>query len=386
MEESCEAGSSIQQKEVDFWFFCSQQTEQKRQICCNFLKYCYIGGACSIGPPGIMIGLSWNVRGLGNPRAFAALKRLLKKHSPDFVFLSETKLAGYKAAKFRDNFGFYDIFFVDSTGCSGGLMLLWKKELVVTILSFSAGHIDARIQMEDGFLWRFSGFYGDPVPSNRANSWALLRRLRAVDCLSWVCRGDFNELLCLNVKVEGSDKSISGMIHFRQAIDDCDLIDLGYSGSRLTWNNRRDDKHNVQERLDRFLAGKSWRDRFMHVGVEHLGFNSSDHRPILLKFNQISGAQRVCNCGFRFEPFLLKEEDIGRVIHDSWQANGPSYTASDFICELDNCAARLQGWSKLRFKNLSIQIEEKNREIEMLYKSCGQAGIMSSIKSLEKSV
>ncbi|TXG72490.1 hypothetical protein EZV62_001069 [Acer yangbiense] len=55
-------------------------------------------------------------------------------------------------------------------------------------------------------------------------------------------------------KVEGSEKSISGIIRFRQAMDDCDLSDVGCSGPFLTWNNRREGKGNVQERLDRFLA------------------------------------------------------------------------------------------------------------------------------------
>ncbi|KAK2651619.1 hypothetical protein Ddye_011475 [Dipteronia dyeriana] len=65
------------------------------------------------GPPGTIIGLSWNVGGLGNPRAFAALSRLLKKNSPDFVFLSETKLCGWKADRVKQNLRFGEGFSVD---------------------------------------------------------------------------------------------------------------------------------------------------------------------------------------------------------------------------------------------------------------------------------
>lgn len=38
-----------------------------------------------------MIGVSWNVRGLGNPHNFRALKRFLRAKDPDLVFLMETK-------------------------------------------------------------------------------------------------------------------------------------------------------------------------------------------------------------------------------------------------------------------------------------------------------
>ncbi|KAK4852200.1 hypothetical protein QYF36_021822 [Acer negundo] len=52
------------------------------------------------------------------------------------------------------------------------------------------GHIDVRIQMNDGFLWRFSGMYSDPTPSKRVFSWELLRRLRNVDMLPWDLASD----------------------------------------------------------------------------------------------------------------------------------------------------------------------------------------------------
>lgn len=37
--------------------------------------------------------LSWNCRGLGNPAAVRALKKLLRVQCPDVVFLMETKLS-----------------------------------------------------------------------------------------------------------------------------------------------------------------------------------------------------------------------------------------------------------------------------------------------------
>ena len=167
-----------------------------------------------------MIGLIWNVRGLGNPRAFAALSRLLHKHSPDIVFVSETKLEGYKTGSSRSLLGYTQCFSVDSNGSSGGLLLLWKDTNVVSVLSYSLGHIDARVCSDDGFCWRFTGMYGNPIASRRKSSWDLLRRLKDVDNLPWVCGGDFNEILSMNEKEGGSVKVFTDMYNFSQAIDD----------------------------------------------------------------------------------------------------------------------------------------------------------------------
>ncbi|KAK2641855.1 hypothetical protein Ddye_023618 [Dipteronia dyeriana] len=333
-----------------------------------------------------MIGLCWNVRGLGNSRAFAALLRLLKKHSSTFVFLLETKLKGNRYSNISQLRGYNNWFSVDSVGNSEGLLILWKDCVMGSVLSSSAGYIDIRFSMEDGFGWHFTGFYGESNPSKRVASWSLLRRLGDVDTLPWVCGGDFNELLSMSDKVGGSDKSLSSMNLFRQAVDDCNLIDLGYSGPRLTWNNKRDGKWNIQERLDKYLVTNQWRDKFWNASVSHLGFNSSDHRPILLNCTSVFPFFFGKDRSFKLEPFWLKEADYHSTVVEAWNKYKGSNHSPNLASKLRGCASSLSGWSKCRFRNIRRQIEGKNREIERLYGLSGRPSIMSSIRVLEKSV
>ncbi|KAK2654210.1 hypothetical protein Ddye_014066 [Dipteronia dyeriana] len=180
-----------------------------------------------------MIVLCWNVRELGNPWAFLALKRVIKRFSLNLVFLSETKLHNNEVERFRCVLGFEGALQVNSEGKIGGLILFWK-DWDVSMQSFSKGHMDVKVKMNNGVLWRFSGFYGSPSQSNRAVSWELLWRLRYVDNLPWVCEGDFHEVLNTNDKQGGSDRPILNMVNFRKAIDDYDLIDVGFTGPKLT--------------------------------------------------------------------------------------------------------------------------------------------------------
>jgi exonuclease III len=67
--------------------------------------------------------LSWNCRGLGNPRTVRDLHRLVKEKHPSLVFLMETKLQAHRFKAIRVWLGFQNVFIVDSMGRSGGLAL-----------------------------------------------------------------------------------------------------------------------------------------------------------------------------------------------------------------------------------------------------------------------
>ena len=99
--------------------------------------------------------------------------------------------------------------------------------------------------------------------------------------LPWILIGDFNEILFSHEKEGGNNRPQGYMQAFRQALNDCDLEDLGFSGDIFTWRRGR-----IRERLDRAVANEAWTT--MHPGamVQHLDFVRSDHRPITRSFRR----------------------------------------------------------------------------------------------------
>ena len=70
---------------------------------------------------------------------------------------------------------------VPSEGFSGGLALLWKKEVTVHVQTYSMSHIDAFLNEGEEIGWlHFTGFYGNPDAAKRYESWTLLKSLRGV--------------------------------------------------------------------------------------------------------------------------------------------------------------------------------------------------------------
>lgn len=68
--------------------------------------------------------LSWNCRGLGNPRAVQVLKDLVVSYKPLLIFLIETKCMQSRLDFVRALISFDGAFCVNVVGLSGGLALL----------------------------------------------------------------------------------------------------------------------------------------------------------------------------------------------------------------------------------------------------------------------
>ena len=75
------------------------------------------------------------------------------------------------------------------------------------------------------------------------------------------------------------------MQQFREVIDECAFMDLGFEGSKFTWSKHFEDGRSIWERLDRCLVTNSWFMRFVSSRVFHLTCMSSDHVPILISLS-----------------------------------------------------------------------------------------------------
>ena len=114
-----------------------------------------------------MRAISLNCRGLGNPETILELHYFVKKEAPQMVFLMETHLPIWKLEFIRVWFGMKGCFGVERDGYGGGLALLWDDTVDVHVQSFSKHHIDSWVNSHYGEVWRFTGFYGNPITACR---------------------------------------------------------------------------------------------------------------------------------------------------------------------------------------------------------------------------
>lgn len=92
--------------------------------------------------------------------------------------------------------------------------------------------------------------------------------------------GDFNDILSHHESLSSSPPNHRRMSAFNDFLSNCNLLDLGYSGPRFMWTNKRDNGL-VMKSLDRALSKPQWKLLFNNAHVHHLPRNSFDHHPNL---------------------------------------------------------------------------------------------------------
>lgn len=180
--------------------------------------------------------------------------------------------------------------------------------------------------------------------------WGNLSKVVEFHNLPWVIAGDFNEPLVDGDKFGGRPVSISRSLLFKECLDKCNMVDMGFNGPKYTWTNRREVSSLIQKRLDRFFMNPSWCLLYLDAKVSHLTRCHSDHCPVLMETNP--KGQMFLNRPFKFQSFWLSDPSFPCVVNQAWRQPRKLVEAIDIFAE----QATL--WNKDHFGNI---FHKKNR-------------------------
>lgn len=120
-------------------------------------------------------------------------------------------------------------FAVESDNRGGGIALYWDESLMVDVKSYSHRHIDVLIKENPtADAWRATFVYGEPRCEHRHRMWDRLRLIKQEVVQPWMVRGDFNEAAWQFEHFSESPRSENQMKAFRDMMEDCGLVDLGF--------------------------------------------------------------------------------------------------------------------------------------------------------------
>ncbi|KAL7213994.1 hypothetical protein ACSBR1_026425 [Camellia fascicularis] len=292
--------------------------------------------------------LSWNCRGSGNNAFKRNMKELVRNHHPGIIILLEPKIPFSSKGNFFNNLGYTAASILDPVGRAGGIWMLWDTEQVNVRASVISNQvIQATIHKEDYEEWVISAVYASPNPSNREALWDNLEGTARTMDKPWLVSGDFNDFVSQDERMSFTPNHHNNICQkFSERINNCNLMDLGSVGPRLTWTNNRQGLANTMERLDQAMSNDKWRALFPEGTVRTLPRTYSDHSPLVV-YTQGMHPLNPLNRPFRFEAAWLCHPNFMDVVQQSWWNMD-----HNLINAINDFTHNVKIWNKETFGNI----------------------------------
>ena len=106
------------------------------------------------------------------------------------------------------------------------------------------------------------------------------------------------------------------MRHFQEAITECEVMDLPYTGAMFTWWNKREEDP-IGKKLDRALVNREWLQQYPQSSAHFGAGGVSDHARCLVR---TSGSSNEVRKPFRFFNYLTEHQDFLPIVKAVWES------------------------------------------------------------------
>ncbi|XP_023885541.1 uncharacterized protein LOC111997657 [Quercus suber] len=192
----------------------------------------------------------WNCRGVLKPNFQSHVRELVRNHNPGIMVVMETRIGGGRAKEITDRLPFDSAIHMETIGFSGGIWLLWNSDSVEVVQLTSTKqeiHVEVKV-LPTNLSWIFSAVYASSRCVERQILWENLSKVAELHNLPWVIAGEFSELLADEDKFGGRPVSLARSLLFKECLDKCNMVDMGFNGPKYAWTNKREKR--IMARLD----------------------------------------------------------------------------------------------------------------------------------------
>nr|XP_016467319.1 PREDICTED: uncharacterized protein LOC107789954 [Nicotiana tabacum] len=167
---------------------------------------------------------------------------------------------------------------------NGQIWYFWNINCDSIFIAEDEQHIT--IKFEDGVNNHgsyISAVYAKCTSTERKDLWNSLEQDNlSIDGPLYI-GGDFNVITNPDKKLGRRPYMVHRCLNFINCMDNCGVIDIGFSGSKFTWCNNRRPSKRIWKILDRIFINDTWDQRSKSTTVRQLARTGFDHRPLLMK-------------------------------------------------------------------------------------------------------
>ncbi|XVF38299.1 hypothetical protein REPUB_Repub20aG0089000 [Reevesia pubescens] len=221
---------------------------------------------------------------MGHSTKWVVLRKLVSINKVEMLLIQETKLEliDISIVNFIWPDSNFDWCFQPSMGSSGGLLMIWDKDCFHFFSSSLSHHVllSKGKWISHNFDCVMCNIYApcDLVEKNAL--WSFLISVIIASSDNLCLASDFNAIRSLTNRRGCIDNDV-GVTNFNNFINLGCLFDVPLNGLKFTWFGHGTKK----SRLDHFLLGLNWINKFCNLSLRGLNRSNSDHIPLLLNFD-----------------------------------------------------------------------------------------------------
>jgi exonuclease III len=301
------------------------------------------------------------MRGWGDSAKRRRLQSLIKSGAFEVCLLQETKRTSFEDYMIHNLWGHKDVAWVvkESCGLSGGLLIMWNKDLFTLRHSFTGdGFLGICVEWMAGLLY-IVNIYSSCLLSGKKKLWADLLDFKSNnDQGEWCLGGDFN-----SVSTVGERKGRHGTggqterSEFCSFIDALEVVDIPVTGKKFSWFSP---DGLAMSRLDRFLLSEGFIEKG-GISNQRIGDRDiSDHCPVWLECSTLNWGPKP----FKFLNCWLQHPEFISFVKDNWDSAIIRGNSAFILKEkLNRLKEALKNWNREVFGIVDLNIEKTVKEL-----------------------
>ena len=291
------------------------------------------------------------------------LKLLRKMHQLSIIVILEpfsdsTNIQSFKMDLNMDN---------AISNYNSKIWVFWNSDIVCNILdedeqqiTCDMKHNELQYQFTSTFIYeKCKEFLRRPL-------WEKLIH-HSININPWCAVGDYNVITDVEEKLGGLPYNMKKSMDFIATIEACGLMDIGFSGHKYTWSNKRGINHRIWKRLDRALINDLWLEKMPQTTITHLANTGSDHCPLLMEM-VANEADHIKY--FKFLNCWVDNPDFMNIVKDCWNRPTEGNAMWKFHQKIKRLSNTLSVWSRNEFGDIYQKVrmyEEQMHDAEEKY-------------------
>ncbi|XP_026445244.1 uncharacterized protein LOC113345786 [Papaver somniferum] len=260
-----------------------------------------------------------NINGIARDEARCKLQELIKEFKQDIFCLTEPIVH-------------YSVNFLHELYVDG-----YKKEVIHNAVGSSKGNI---------WIFWFIGMT-TPVVVNSSRqaitveTEGVLASFVHASCFQVTRRRLWQQLSSVNINTlwGGREPRTSAINEFGDWIDDNDLFEDDFLGTKYTWANGQSGVRRILCKLDRAIINEAWLNKFENWWCKSLPREVSDHSTLIgFPFANL----RPKRAPFRVQKMWFSHPDFLRMVSESWNAHVSGSPAFIFPFKLKRLKAAMK--------------------------------------------